>query len=235
MRTADGNQINMALAVQKVLGKYKNVWSNHNAFSDQVAGMQRRLGIINEHQKNAEIVTEGVTKDKNNAAGYAIELGKDLAGSAYVYAKAIGNESLKAQFDVTKKSLLDTQEILAVSKLKELQVNLEAIAVELGDYVSRDELNAFNAAIINFESQIANPRVVIVGRGKSNEIVAATVKELKSTFDNMDKLVTKFKDTEFEKEYIHARIVIDLGTRKSGQRDSEEPKDEEAKDINPAA
>lgn len=235
MKTTDGNQINMALAVQKVIDKYGGLWGSHKGFSKHVELMKQYLVQIKLHQQNTEDDSGGVTLDKDNAADYAIELGRDLAGSAYVYAKSIGNETLKAQFHIPKKKLTEVQEVLSVSKLKELLKNMEAITDKLQEYVSKDELKALDEAIKNFENQVANPRAFIVDRAKSNEIVADTVVKMKSNFKDMDRLMTKFKKTEFEREYKHARIVIDHGKGGPGKGDDKEPKDDGPKDIDPAA
>ncbi|KAA5534719.1 hypothetical protein F0919_08890 [Taibaiella lutea] len=230
MRTADGNQINMALAVQRVIDKYENLWSSHNGFSKHVGLMRQYLDLIKLQQQNTEDGSGGVTLDKDHAANRAIEMGIDLAGSAYVYAKSIDSETLKAQFYIPKKKLTHVQEILSVSKLKELLKNMEAIEYDVQDYVSREELDALANAIKDYEGQVAGPRAFIVDRAKSNEIVAATVVELKSNFKDMDKLISKFKKTEFESEYTRARIVIDHGKGGPGKGSDEDAEDDGPED-----
>jgi hypothetical protein len=223
MITADGNQINMALTVQKVIAKYSEVWNTHQGFTTQVSIMQRLLDVIKAHQQNAEVKTEGVTRDKANAAAYAIEMGLELACSALVYAKAAKNETLKAQFRIPKKTLTNVQGVVTVSRLKELHANLTAIIDNLQDNVTQEELEAFGTAISAFEGQVVNPRGVVIDRERSNEMVAESVKSLKSTFEDMDNLISKFKRTPFKEEYKLARKIIDLGTRKGGKGNDEEP------------
>lgn len=223
MVTADGNQINMALAVQKLTDKYANEWGMHIGFAERVTIMNEQLGVIKQFLQLVDNSSGGVTMDKNNAAAYAIQLGLDLAGSAYVYAKKMKDETLKAQFYIRKKELSNVQEVLAVSKLKELLKHLGANTDRLEGYVTNEELLALGNAINDFEIQVANPRVFIVDRANSNEIVAAKVMELKSNFKDMDRLITKFRNTQFEREYRHARIVIELGKGGPGKGDNEQP------------
>jgi len=173
----------------------------------------------------AEIVTTGATKDKDGLKKQAVMLGVNLAKRASVYALDIGNNELHDQLRVSKSTLERRPDTLALSKLIDIHTRLSGIVGVLADYgVSAGELTALKDAIDAYDAVLERPRHLIVERSVQNQVVIPSLlADIREDLYKLDSMMNLFQSHPFAQEYKRARMIIDLGNRKSGGDESAPP------------
>lgn len=216
MRQTDENYVSMCKAVEDVLNKHTTVWTPMVAFKNQATSFFDLMTAITEAMEGTEIVSTGATKDKINAELRAVELAVKLAKRGSIYAVDRDNIELHDQLRVSKSTLLRRPDTLTLAKLRDIHDRLNAIVSELADYgVLPEDLTSLNAMINTFDSLVVRPRVLVVERKTYNQdMIPSLLSSIREVLYKMDSLVNLYEETMFNQEYKHARMVIDLGTRK---------------------
>ncbi|KAA5534583.1 hypothetical protein F0919_08150 [Taibaiella lutea] len=232
MRLRDSNYLNMALAVQKILSGHAEEVENRNVLPKKVDDMTKCIEAIQYHQAEAEEDSKGATQSKKNVAEEAVELALMLAGSAVEYAKEAKDAVKEAQFDVSLRDFNSVPGVVAVARLMELVKNLKAVSTALQEWdVTEAEIRELDTLTGQFNSQLADPREIIVIRKSHNDMVRQELSRLKKIIKSIDNLMSRFKDTKFLMEYVNARIVVEVGTRKGGKDKDDKPEGDEPKEL----
>lgn len=216
MRTRDSNYLNMALAVKKIMQAHATEITGRTMLEAKVKQMNKTIASIQTHHSYAETNSKGVTASKYETAAAAVDLAILLAGFAVEYAKDQKDTIKKARFNVSLSDFERMEGVVVVARLKDLVKHLkeEAAALEAYD-VTQAEIDELETLTVSLNTQLADPRELIVIRKSHNEKVHAELSNLKAIMESMDNLMGKFKGTSFMNEYEGARMVIPLGTRKT--------------------
>lgn len=222
MNQKEENYLSMATATVKVLEGSPSIWRDNAPVKALVKDLQITIDAINTAQQGGGIVSTGVTLDKEQAANTAIEQAVLLAGFAQAYARHINNNTLHDQLKVSRTSLdriPDNELGAALRLIYNKLLELSGVSEPYG--ITPEELKILNEAILIFEDVKSNPRVVITERKGYNSSIPVLLRELRSSFYKLDRLVNIWskKETKFVSDYQNARIVIDLGTRKKGSEE----------------
>jgi len=225
MRQTDENFVSMCKAVQDVLKKHSTVWTPIVAFKNQAMSFFELMTEIAECMEGTEIVSTGATQDKKNAEMKAVALTVNLAKRGSIYALDRDNLELHDQLRVSKTTLLRRPDTMTLAKLRDIHDRLNALISELADYgVLPEDLSELHNLTNAYEALVVRPRMLIVERKTYNQdMIPSLLSSIREVLYKMDSLVNLFEESAFNQEYKHARIVIDLGSRKSVSDDSTPP------------
>lgn len=216
MKQRDLNYLGMVDTTLKVLNSNKGVWTASKPCTRQVTAIEAAYTATGVSQQGGDVVTTGITDDKDAAADDAIRKAVLLAGFTKSYAAEKDDHTLFEQMDVSF-SLLDKlpDEALA-PRLTDLLNRVQAIGEPLAEYgVTPERLDGLETAIGKFTGLNAAPRTAIAGRMTNNQSIPALLRTMRKAFSILDNLLKVFKEdnADFVKTYFNARIILDLGVR----------------------
>jgi len=228
MITKDENFVRMAQSVDRVVEKNQVVWSHVNSFSNNVTSLQELLKALSDNKQTTQQKSTGATLDKLRAEDIAINSGVNLAQRASVYALDNNNMQLYNQLNVHKTELKAMHDNNCIAQLKNIAALLSPIIGDLNNYgVTATELQQMKSDTNAYETILNLPRQVIVERKSNNQVSKEIIAQIRFVLMKMDKQINIFADSQFEKEYENARIIIDLGGRfEEDDDDSNEVLDE---------
>lgn len=220
------NDVRMAEAVYDVLDKYKTVWSQHKGFDLEVQESTAFMQQMEESRMLALSKSNGPTSSKADVRVRVTTMCVELAGRAGVYARKQKNIELRARLHARESVLGRMAGNKLLDKLKNVHEALATLGKDVEMYdVGTAQIGEFKKLIAEFRQLIPRPRVVQVGVKNYNRKSADIMKLIKESFDNMQDLLSSFKNTDFTNEFISARMVIDLkgaGKRKEKEDNKED-------------
>lgn len=221
MRQRDENFVSMCRTTRRVLEEHTTTWSTVVAVANIVNNFYSVMDDLEESVVRSEIVSTGASKDKDALKKRAVALGVNLAKRASVYALDSGNFELHDQLRVTKSTLERRPDTLTLTKLRDIHARIDAIRTLVEDYGIRvSDLDELKTAIDSYDAVIERPRHLIIERATENQdSIPSLLTELREILYRLDSMMNLFQGSELAKEYKGARIIIDLGTRKSDSED----------------
>lgn len=219
MKTRQENYMSMARAVAETLRHHEEEWKSLPKFMDCAAALNELLHNTDMEQTLAEISSVGVTIDKSLAAENAIDIGVKLSRRAIVYAVDTENHGLEHQLHISKSALLRGHQSIIMHKLEDVRSHLVSILPFLKDYgVVEKDLILLEEAIHAYNTMFVNPRQTIVERKGHNTLALLNLPAIRKVMHKMDNLINYFEPGKFAMDYHNARIIVDLGRRKSKEK-----------------
>lgn len=205
----------MCLTVNTVFTKYETVWQTNPRFTQERETFGTLLDKVRGVKADSNIVTEGATLDKAEAAMRLFEKTVGLGKRASVYALDTNNQELHNQLRISKGALSNMHDTFALAKARDIYNRIDAIKDHLTDYgIREEEITELKMLIDAYDELITRPRDLIVERKGHNETIPELIKKLRSSLYKLDSLINLFSGTSFETDYRNARVIVDLGSRK---------------------
>lgn len=216
MTTKQQNFIAMAKATANVIKKWQNEWSSNKRFTTEVELLNKELTDIDTLTKNTLSATDGVSENKYNAKEEALTAIVNIAKPASVYAQDQNNLPLQLILNQSKGNLTKLSQHELVNTLTNIYSKIDEIKEHLADYgIAPDKITAAKQKLDAYAKASPEPRNAIVERKSGNEAIASSIDLLRQSLYKTDNLMKLFTETPFYAEYKNARIIIDLGSRKT--------------------
>jgi hypothetical protein len=192
----------------------KAFWQGIVGIVEAVADVDATVtAIIGESQKQA--ARNGFSAEKQSARELLLLTAFTVCSGLTALAAATGNASLAAQSDFSRSSLAKGREQEVINRCQTLSdlgdANKVALAAKYN--VSADDLDALDAAIIEFVGSQAKPRNGRAISAAATKRMEALFAKLDATLNNqLDPLLEKFAATQpaFYAAYRTARSIVDL-------------------------
>lgn len=188
--------------------------SSVTAFQNAVNAFKAKIALIDETQQQEKAPLAGIAVDKSVLKQTLSRRAAGIADIIYAYAAATGNNTLKEAADFPVSRLLRAKS----SEIAALCGHIHAKAVEHKQILEKDfglttqKLADLQTAIDDFNAATTKPKTAIGNRKTLKANLRAYFKEADEILDEqMDKLVTGFKDTapDFVSTYENLRLVQD--------------------------
>lgn len=143
-------------------------------------------------------------------------LSSELAASAFVYAKDIGNTELAAVLDVSFSEIRYTDDQTTLSLATAVLKELEGLLAPLGAYmITKSDIKELKQLINAYKVSLQNTKSV-VSVTRTRQLAGLFSKASKHLSTHLDKLMQRIKRKEplFFDTYTNARVIIDLGSRR---------------------
>ncbi len=221
------------------LASYKLIVYESEIYADSVALIPKfKAGLISlkavcseaeEIQTMQEKDLTGVAEDKHQILTQLIDLMVEISGALQSYAREMNNNELHEITCFSESSIhrLKHAEIRSAANLLNTEIDKLSPEECTAEGISPEDLAEFTRLYEEFSDNLQAPRKAILKRsgltGKLSNLFneAANLKR-----DVLDNLVVQFKrkDPEFYAQYMAAANVINTGSHKSsnGESDSEE-------------
>lgn len=216
MTSRQQNFMNMARTTGNVIAKWQGQWSTVPRFVNEASALQAEMKRIEEAAENTLLETKGIAMDKRNAKDEALSAIVNIAKPASVYADDSNNLQLRQQLNVSRGplSLLTQNDLL--NTLTGMYNAVFAEKDHLADYgVTEQKIADAKTKLDAYTSSVPTTRDAIVERKTNNEVIEEGIGNLRRGFHRLDNLMRLFEGTQFYSEYKNARIIVDLGTRKT--------------------
>lgn len=225
MTTKQQNYISMTRSSVNVLQKWNSEWNAITRFANEVLALTAELQKVDSSSENAMLVTKGVTADKANAREEALSAIVNIAKPASVYADDINDLQLSARLNYSRGSLSTLAQNDLLNMLTGMYNNVFEHKDNIVEYgVTEEKLTDAKSKLDAFAGVISSPRDMIVERKTTNELIEESIGNLRKIFYRLDNLMKLFEGTPFYAEYKNARIIVDLGSRKTqGIEDTQPP------------
>lgn len=183
------------------------------ACKNAVAAFGAVIGRINSAAELVGAVLTGIAVDKsvskNDLAGKA----SHIAGLIYAWASETGNNTLKQAVNFSTSDLLKIKDGEIAARCRTIHDAGVADLDTLKDYgVSQAKLDALQAAIDGYETQVPKPRAAIADRATRKANIKQMFKDADAILvERLDKLVENFKadNPDFVKTYKNSRVIVD--------------------------
>lgn len=216
MTTKQQNYISMTRSSVNVLQKRNSEWNAIPRFANEVSAVTAELQKVDSSSENAMLVTKGVTADKANAREEALSAIVNIAKPASVYADDINDLQLSARLNYSRGSLSTLAQNDLLNMLTGMYNNVFEHKDNIVEYgVTEEKLTDAKSKLDAFAGVISTPRDMIVERKTTNELIEESIGNLRKIFYRLDNLMKLFEGTPFYAEYKNARIIVDLGSRKT--------------------
>jgi len=222
MKQRDENFLSMVSTTVNVCDKYRSVWEQTQPFAAAMQAVNTARTDMSQALQGAELLSTGVTLDKETAGDRAIALAVKLARFTQAYAMDQENNTLHDQMDVSVTLLDRMPDEQLAPRLQDLIDRMRALP-DLGSYgVTPEKLDALQSAASTFANLKAAPRNTIVSRKSSNDSIPELLRRMRAALYKTDRLIALWEEDhpKFVSEYHAARVIIDLGGKRH--------KDEEA-------
>lgn len=216
MTTKQQNYLLMTRSSVNVLQKWNSEWNPIVRFADEISALTGELQKVDSASENAMLVTKGVTADKANAREEALSAIVNIAKPAVVNAEDINDIQLAARLNHSRGSLSTLAQNDLLNMLTGMYNNVEEVKDNLTEYgITGEKLADAKGKLDAISGVITTPRDMIVERKTTNELIEESIGILRKIFYRLDNLMKLFDGTEFYREYKNARIIVDLGSRKT--------------------
>ena len=225
MTTKQQNYISMTRSSVNVLQKWNSEWNAITRFANEVLALTAELQKVDSSSENAMLVTKGATADKANAREEALSAIVNIAKPASVHADDINDLQLSARLNYSRGSLSTLAQNDLLNMLTGMYNNVFEHKDNIVEYgVTEEKLTDAKSKLDAFAGVISSPRDMIVERKTTNELIEESIGNLRKIFYRLDNLMKLFEGTPFYAEYKNARIIVDLGSRKTqGIEDTQPP------------
>lgn len=216
MTTKQQNYLLMTRSSVNVLQKWNSEWNPIVRFADEISALTGELQKVDSASENAMLVTKGVTADKANAREEALSAIVNIAKPAVVNAEDINDIQLAGRLNHSRGSLSTLAQNDLLNMLTGMYNNVEEVKDNLTEYgITGEKLADAKGKLDAISGVITTPRDMIVERKTTNELIEESIGILRKIFYRLDNLMKLFDGTEFYREYKNARIIVDLGSRKT--------------------
>jgi hypothetical protein len=216
MRTKEENFITMVHAVNLVVKHNQSKWVNVKRFALAAQELNDLVSITSTTNAKADSNNKGATKDKHAAGTDALDEGIKLAKRASIYALDKKNMDLHDRLRFSRWDLLEGHDAEKIAKLREVYDLLEPIIGDLADYaIVKADLQHYDKLLDGYDELLTKPRELTAERKTLNQsVLPEFLSKMRKVLYDLDSFIHMFNNTPFEDDYLNARKVIDLGTRK---------------------
>ena len=211
----DINFVSMCRSVQQVLTTHKALWQPRQVFAQQVEQLERLFSELSQAMEHSELRSEGVTERKAEVELEAVQLAVNLSKRSRMYALDQSDMALHDQLHISKSGLLRLPDYLTLSRLRDVRTRMHAHVPALDYYgVTAADLEVLDQMIDSFEQLISMPRTTVLTRKTINkDEIPGLLADIRYVLYKTDNLINLFPDSALEREYKHARMTIDAGSR----------------------
>ena len=155
----------------------------------------------------------GITAGKSNLKQTLCRQTADTAGIIYAFASATGNETLKAESNLSYSKLLQTRDDELAPRCQNIHARATEHKTQLADYgITTASLTALQKAIDDYQAETPKPRTAQSQRKTQTANLRRLFNEADEILKTrLDKLVANFKtaNPDFAAAYEANRIIID--------------------------
>lgn len=216
MNSIQKNQLRMYYSVKEALEDYKTQWNNFISLKTAAEVFQKAVEEIEELSKVQQHKSNGITWNKNESLKSLYEKVLEISSYLTAYAANKHDEALYERVHITNSMLTNSREsdLVVISEI--LHQEATKLLSEMKDYnLKQKDLDDLHKRIQLFRDLIAAPRNYIGVRSSATRRLKFVFSETNKLLRReMDKLMVKYKGTEFYDAYFHARDIIKYGNRK---------------------
>ncbi len=177
------------------------------------SNLKAKIAALSSTAEEQQMVTNGITPDKNFTRDTLRNNTVTIAGLLYAYATSVNDIILQARSKITYSDLKNLKDDELVERAQTIHDDAFANLAQLPPFgITAATLTAFQNLIDIYETKAPAPRAKQSEKVALTEQVKTLIKETDSLLkDTVDKLMLNFKttDVEFYNTYIAAREVID--------------------------
>ncbi|RYD89255.1 MAG: hypothetical protein EOP50_17805, partial [Sphingobacteriales bacterium] len=192
------SRVGMFNAMLLFFASYAAVINRVPALAAAVDRFRRFLEQCKEAMAEEQLVTQGITEDKNTLEGRLCQQVAVIAGAASAYATEKGNGELAGEMNFTQRDLgrLGAADLLSTVRRIFSQVNPHIR--DLADFgVTQESLDRAKETADAFEGKTSAPRQGINIRSDAGERAAELVSQTNAVLrKSIDKLVRQFETTD---------------------------------------
>lgn len=163
----------------------------------------------------------GLAVDKGNKKINMTEKAVKVIGGLKAFALVTKNNELREKINYSHSVIITARDMDAISYCKIVYGVALEHAADMVDYgVADTDIAGLNNAIINFSSEVQNPRAAIAEKKAATSMLVPLFKDASAILRIMDGIVETLResDPDFYNAYNSAREIIDLGHRKRKQK-----------------
>lgn len=216
----------MYIAVQAVFNTFQSVLQQFKRLAAEVECFTNAIDQIESRETEYSSVSKGATSQKNDIRDSLVEETNMVCGILHTYALDIEDAQLKDLTDVTETGLdrlRDADLALRTKGIAEIAVNQKD---KLQDYgLTPDLVDGYQQLVISYcdsleqkDSKIASS---VAAREELTEAFTEADRILKTKLDELMKLQKKL-NPDFFNRYSQARVIKDLGIRRTKAEESME-------------
>lgn len=218
----DDNQENISSmheTLDGVLTAHNATWSTHNKFSPVVANFRAAKNEIHAIRLIQETPRTGAAVDKANLRNQLTDATIIVRDGVKAHAKEIENNDLLDSVNFSDSELKSCRDTILADRANVVFDAASKLIHELEEYfVTEADITAVDTLRKQYLLIVSDPRIgIVVGKSATKDL-ALKFKEIGVILEKMDIMVEPFKkiNKTFVQQYHDARIIVDLGRRKSG-------------------
>jgi hypothetical protein len=203
-------------AVDSVFQENQSKWSANVGMANVIGEFRTRIEEIRTTAIVQAETAKGLAKAKK-ASGRRISFFTLITSAAlYGYASETGDDELKEKSKVTKTQI---SRLKANARLHTAQALYDlAKDLDLEDHgLSVMQLQEFESALLEYGALVIAPRSGVVRQSTATQILKQLIAGANDMLKNqLDNLMLQYIDTDkvFYTQYVNARKVVDIGSRK---------------------
>jgi hypothetical protein len=221
MNDVQENKFSSDEAADGVLTAYNAVWKDHRTFPAVVTKFREIKTDIHAIRLVQETPRTGAAVDKQNVRDQLINAVIWVRDGVQAHAAATENNDLLQSVHFTDSDLKTCRDTILADKANVVFTIADPLEEEIGTYfVTRAEIDLVRDLRNDFNTIIAEPRLGIVSTGSATKDLVLKFKERDQILKKMDIMIKPFAKSNktFVDNYFRARIIVDLGHRKSGTK-----------------
>lgn len=218
----DDNQENISSmheTLDGVLTAHNSTWSTHTKFAPVVANFRTAKNDIHAIRLIQETPRTGAAVDKANLRGQLTEATILVRDGVKAHAKEIENNDLLNSVSFSDTELKSCRDTILADRANVVFDAASNHIHELEEYfVTEADITAVDTLRKQYLLIVSDPRIgIVVGKSATKDL-ALKFKEMGVILKKMDIMVEPFNkiNKTFVQQYHDARIIVDLGRRKSG-------------------
>jgi hypothetical protein len=216
------NKLSAYQALKIIFGNFAAVFENFADFKAYVTLFLANIDDILNLSALQERDNKGVALNKDSVANSLIEIAKKVRSAAVAHAIFTNDLKLRDKIDYTDSELNNCRDNILADRAKVIY----DIALPLKTHLTRlniteADITAVNTVRLQYLGVIAEPRAAIVETKSATASLARKFRETDKLLRNeIDPTIRIFENTNFDffEQYKNARIIVDLGRRKTGNK-----------------
>ncbi len=211
------NNLSMKLSVEKVLNDNKTLWQLIVQFALVFSSFSLKLKQLVIERQVQEKQIKGITQNKANRKLTMCELAVEVSAIVMAYANSINDNELRNLVNYSFSRLKQDRDTRSRDRCLLIYNTALPLEVKLADFgLGDDKLKDLKDAIDSYVELLSAPRTATGERKTSGANIETLIKETDGLLkDSLDLMMVPFKTSNpnFYKNYMSARMVIDLGHR----------------------
>lgn len=212
MKTTDQNRVNMVTSTVGVIDKYKDVWKDHEAFSDGVDALGEKSSLIDGQMEIAQ-GNPGAKQLKELARKNLCTSVCEVIGAVGSYATKNGDPELVAKVGYSPSEVTAGKSSDVVARCKAIWSAATEVVADLGKFgITPAKLTLLKKRIDAFDGVKVAPLQNRVKKRGATQLLPQFVRDAVGILrDQLDGLMIQFSEASpnFYEEYFAARAVVD--------------------------